>query len=69
MVTLDIPKTRCIVLGTYMSNGEPQTLKEVLSEFVGEVNNEITRERIRIALERWNMLTGSNITIDDLRLN
>ena len=69
MVTLDIPKTRCIVLGAYMPNGEPQTLEEVLSEFVGEVNNEITRERIRIALERWNMLTGSNITIDDLGLN
>jgi hypothetical protein len=48
---------------------EPETLGEALSQFVGEVNNEVTRQRIIFALDEWNMRNGTSITIDDLELN
>ena len=57
-----------IVIGTYMPLNE-QTLEYVLNQFVGEVNNEVTRQRIIFALDEWNMRNGTNITIDDLELN
>lgn len=58
-----------IVMGTYMPLNEQQTLEDVLNQFVGEVNNEVTRQRIIFALDEWNMRNGANITIDDLELN
>jgi len=57
-----------IVMGTYMPLNE-QTLEDVLNQFVGEVNNEVTRQRVIFALDNWNMRNGTNITIDDLELN
>ena len=57
-----------IVMGTYMPLNE-QTLEDVLNQFVGEVNNEVTRQRIIFTLDNWNMRNGTNITIDDLELN
>lgn len=58
-----------IRLDNYIQLTEPQTLEDVLSQFVGEPNNEITRQRIIFALDEWNMRNGTNITIDDLELN
>jgi Mg2+/Co2+ transporter CorC len=58
-----------IRLDNYIQLTEPQTLEDVLSQFVGEVNNEVTRQRIIFALDNWNMRNGTNITIDDLELN
>jgi hypothetical protein len=58
-----------IRLGNYIQLTEPQTLEDVLNQFVGEVNNEVTRQRIIFALDEWNMRNGTNITIDDLELN
>jgi hypothetical protein len=66
MATLKIEHP--IVMGTYMPLNE-QTLEDVLNQFVGEVNNEVTRQRIIFALDEWNMRNGTNITIDDLELN
>lgn len=57
-----------IVIGTYMPLNE-QTLEDELNQFVGEVNNEVTRQRIIFALDEWNMRNGTNISIDDLELN
>ena len=57
-----------IVMGTYMPLNE-QTLEDVLSQFIGEPNNAITRQRIIFALDNWNMRNGTNVTIDDLNLN
>jgi hypothetical protein len=58
-----------IYLDDYPPINEPQTLDEVLNQFIGEPNNEITRQRIIFALNEWNMRNGTNITIDDLELN
>jgi len=68
MASLELPKNQ-IVLGDYIPMYEPETLEEALSQFVGEVNNAITRQRIIFALDEWNMRNGTNITIDDLELN
>ena len=57
-----------VINDAYMPPNE-QTLYNVLSQFVGEVNNEVTRQRIIFALDEWNMRNGTNITIDDLELN
>ena len=57
-----------VVIGTYMPLNE-QTLEDVLNQFVGEVNNEVTRQRVIFALDEWSMRNGTNITIDDLELN
>ena len=57
-----------VINDAYMSPNE-QTLYNVLSQFVGEVNNEVTRQRVIFALDEWNMRNGTNITIDDLELN
>lgn len=68
MASLELPRNQ-IVFSNYMPMDEPQTLDEVLSQFVGEVNNEVTRQRFIFALDEWNMRNGTNITIDDLELN
>lgn len=52
-----------------MPMDEPQTLDEVLSQFEGEVNNEVTRQRIEFALENWYIRTGEYVRFDDLNLN
>lgn len=57
-----------IQFGDYMPMDEPQTLDEVLSQFVGEPNNEITRQRIRFALENWYVRTGEYVRFEDLNL-
>ena len=57
-----------VINDAYMPPNE-QTLYNVLSQFVGEVNNEVTRQRIIFALDEWNMRNGTNVTIDDLELN
>ena len=66
MATLEIEHP--IVIGTYIPLNEP-TLKDVLSQFVGEVNNAVTRQRIIFVLDNLNMRNGTNIAIDDLELN
>ena len=66
MATLEIEHP--IVIGTYIPLNEP-TLEDVLSQFVGEVNNAVTRQMIIFALDNLNMRNGTNITIDDLELN
>ena len=48
---------------------EPESLEEVLSQFEGEVNNEVTRQRIEFALENWYIRTGEYVRFDDLNLN
>lgn len=50
-------------------NDPPQTLEEALSVFVGEVNNAATRARIQFTLDRWNMMHGTEITMNDLNFN
>lgn len=47
----------------------PQTLEEALSVFVGEVDNLDTRTRIQFALDRWNMIHGTDVTMNDLNFN
>ena len=71
MTRLKIPRKNNIniVFGKYMPMNEPQTLNEVLSQFEGEVDNAITRQRIEFALENWYMRTGEYVRFDDLNLN
>lgn len=71
MARLKIPRKNNIniVFGKYMPISEPQTLNEVLSQFEGEVDNAITRQRIEFALENWYMRTGEHVRFDELNLN
>ena len=71
MARLKIPRKNNIniVFGKYMPISEPQTLNEVLSQFEGEVDNAITRQRIEFALENWYIRTGEYVRFDDLELN
>jgi hypothetical protein len=71
MARLKIPRKNNIniVFGKYLPMNEPQTLNEVLSQFEGEVDNAITRQRIEFALENWYMRTGEYVRFDDLNLN
>lgn len=71
MARLKIPRKNNIniVFGEYMPINEPQTLNEVLSQFEGEVDDAITRQRIEFALENWYMRTGEYVRFDDLNLN
>jgi len=50
-------------------NDQPQTLEEALSVFVGEVNNAATRARIQFTIDRWNMIHGTDVTMNDLNFN
>lgn len=50
-------------------NDQPQTLEEALSVFIGEVNNADTRARIQFTLDGWNMIHGTEITMNDLNFN
>jgi hypothetical protein len=50
-------------------NDPPQTIEEALSVFVGEVDNAVTRARIQFTLDRWNMIHGTDITMNDLNFN
>lgn len=50
-------------------NDPPQTLEEALSVFVGEVNNAATRARIQFTIDRWNMIHGTEIIMNDLNFN
>lgn len=50
-------------------NDPPQTLEEALSVFVGEVNNAATRARIQFTLDRWNMIHGTDVTMNELNFN
>ena len=68
MASLELPRNQ-IVFGNYMPMYEPQTLDEVLRQFEGEVNNEVTRQRIQFALENWYVRTGEYVRFDDLNLN
>jgi hypothetical protein len=68
MASLELPRNK-VVFGEYMPMDEPQTLDEVLSQFEGEVNNEVTRQRIEFALENWYIRTGEYVRFDDLNLN
>jgi hypothetical protein len=68
MASLELPRNQ-IVFSNYMPMDEPQTLDEVLSQFEGEVNNEVTRQRIEFALENWYIRTGEYVRFDDLNLN
>lgn len=49
-------------------NDPPQTLEEALSVFVGELDNPATRARIQFTLDRWNIIHGTDITVNDLDL-
>lgn len=71
MARLEIPRKNNIniVFGKYIPINEPQTLNEVLSQFEGEVDNAITRQRIEFALENWHMRTGEYVRFDELDLN
>jgi hypothetical protein len=68
MASLELPRSQ-IVFGNYMPMHEPESLDEVLNQFVGEPNNEITRQRIGFALEEWYIRTGEYVRFDDLNLN
>lgn len=50
-------------------NDQPQTLEDALSVFVGEVNNAATRARIQFTLDRWNMIHGTDVTMNELNFN
>jgi hypothetical protein len=71
MARLKIPRKNSIniVFDKYLPMNEPQTLNEVLSQFEGEVDNAITRQRIEFALENWYMRTGEYVRFDDLTFN
>ena len=71
MTRLKIPRKNSIniVFDKYLPMNEPQTLNEVLSQFEGEVDNAITRQRIEFALENWYMRTGEYVRFDDLTFN
>jgi hypothetical protein len=59
-----------VILGIHMPMDDPpQTLEEALSVFVGEVDNLDTRTRIQFALDRWNMIHGTDVTMNDLNFN
>ena len=59
-----------VILGAYMPiDDSPQTLEEALSVFFGEVNNATTRARIQFTLDRWNMIHGTDVTMNDLNFN
>ena len=59
-----------VILGMYMPMDDPpQTLEEALSAFVGEVDNAATRARIQFTLDRWNIIHGTDITVNDLNFN
>lgn len=68
MASLELPRNQ-IVFGNYMPMHELESLEEVLSQFEGEVNNEVTRQRIEFALENWYIRTGEYVRFDDLNLN
>lgn len=68
MASLELPRSQ-IVFGNYMPMHELESLEEVLSQFEGEVNNEVTRQRIEFALENWYIRTGEYVRFDDLNLN
>jgi hypothetical protein len=56
-----------VILGIHMPMDDPpQTLEEALSVFVGEVDNTTTRARIQFTLDRWNMIHGTNVAINDI---
>lgn len=56
-----------VILGIHMPMDDPpQTLEEALSVFVGEVDNTATRARIQFTLDRWNMIHGTNVAINDI---
>lgn len=55
-----------VKLGEYMSF--EKTLDDELSQFVGEVNDVVTRHKIIFTLDKWNLQHGTNITIDDLNI-
>jgi len=56
-----------VILGIHMPMDDPpQTLEEALSVFVGEVDNTATRSRIQFTLDRWNMIHGTNVAINDI---
>ena len=67
---LKFEEKKGIVLGNYVPmNDPPQTLEEALSVFVGEVDNAATRTRIQFTLDRWNMIHGTDVTMNDLNFN
>ena len=68
MASLELPRKQ-IIIDNHIPMYEPQTLDEVLNQFVGEPNNEITRQRIGFALEEWYIRTGEYVRFDDLNLN
>ena len=68
MASLELPRNQ-IVFGNYIPMHEPESLVEVLSQFEGEVNNEVTRQRIEFALENWYIRTGEYVRFDDLNLS
>lgn len=56
-----------VILGVCVPMDDPpQTLEEALSVFVGEVDNTATRARIQFILDRWNMIHGTNVAINDI---
>ena len=66
-MNLKFEKKKGIVLGNYMPMDDPpQTLEEALSVFVGEVDNTATRSRIQFTIDRWNMIHGTNVAINDI---
>lgn len=68
-MNLKFEKKKGIVLGNYIPMDDPpQTIEEALSVFVGEVDNAATRARIQFALDRWNIIHGTDITVNDLDL-
>ena len=68
MASLELPRSQ-IVFGNYMPMHEPESLEEVLSQFEGEVNNEVTRQRIQIVLDNWNLRHGTDIRYDNIFYN
>ena len=69
-MNLKFEKKKGIVLVNYIPmDGPPQTIEEALSVFVDEVDNAVTRTRIQFTLDRWNMIHGTDITMNDLNFN
>ena len=68
MASLELPRNK-VVFGEYMPMYEPETLEEALSQFVGEVNNAVTRQRIQIVLDNWNLRHGTDIRYDNIFYN
>ena len=67
MASLELP-CKQIIVDNHIPMYEPQTLDDVLNQFVGEPNTEVTRAAIQSILWRYNFVYNEHLTIEDLNI-